>query len=217
MRSPHIGEYLCLRVLLPALLVVTAIANVVLRLLPPDVMAFRSWEAVTLFVTSIGPFATNKHYYNPAATGDLSGLANLPEFRRPHAEAFTTGAHGFRMYDPDVDRPPAALLFGDSFGAGASVSDEACLGARLSSVFKGPVFFAGYYGPAVAESLAGLPAAPLLIVQLSERYPIEDSLSTDSRSLTGFVKNLVPVQKPSRNRDNDYCILQEARSHIGNE
>jgi acetyltransferase AlgX (SGNH hydrolase-like protein) len=176
-----------LRFLIPGILLITGVANVALRLLPPDRLALRSWEAVTLFVTNTGPFAPGKHYVNHAATGDLGTLANLPQYRRPHSEVFTTGVHGYRGYEPGVDAPPAAILFGDSFGAGASLSDNDSLCARLRPIFGGPVFFAGYYSPHVPEILTELPRAPFVILQLSERYGLTDRAPAN----TDFIKTLL--------------------------
>jgi hypothetical protein len=156
-------------------------------------MALRSWEAVTLFVSKAGPFAPSKHYFNPVSTGDLGTLANLPRYRRPHPEVFTTGAQGYRGYEPGTDPAPAAILFGDSFGAGASVSDEDSLCARLSSVFGCPVFFAGYYVPNFAEKLKTLPRAPLIILQLSERYALSDSAPGDADGAEAAIKKLFPA------------------------
>jgi hypothetical protein len=184
---------MCLRVLIPAVLVITAIANVGLRFLPPEHMALRSWEAVTLFVKNAGPFAASKHYFNPASTGDLGTLANLPAYRRPHPEVFTTGEQGYRGYEPGKDPAPAAILFGDSFGAGASVSDSDSLCARLGPVFGGPVFFAGYYVPNFAEKLKSLPRTRLIILQLSERYALNDAAPGDADGAEGAIKRFFPA------------------------
>jgi len=185
-----------LRFLIPGILLITGIANVALRLLPPDRLALRSWEVVTLFVTNTGPFAPGKHYVNGAATGDLGTLANLPEYRHPHGEVFTTGVHGYRGYEPGVDAAPAAILFGDSFGAGASLSDDDSLCARLRSVFGGPVFFAGYYSPRVIEKLRDLPRAPYVILQLSERYVLTDPAPVNAGSIEGLIKTLFRDNSP---------------------
>ena len=186
-----------LRFIIPGILLITGLANVGLRLLPPDRLALRSWEVVTLFVTETGPFAPGKHYVNGAATGDLGTLANLPQYRRPHGEVFTTGAHGYRGYEPGVDAPPAAILFGDSFGAGASVSDDESLCARLQSVFGGPVFFAGYYSPRVPEKLRDLPRAPYVILQLSERYGLSEAAPANAGSGAGLIKTLFGDNSPA--------------------
>lgn len=180
-------QLLQLRFLIPGLLTLTGIANVGFRFLPPDHIALRSWEVVTLFLTSSGPFASNKHYVNSAAPGDLGTLANLPQFRYPHAETFTTGRHGYRGYEPDKDGPPAAILFGDSFGAGASLCDEDSLCARLGPVFGGPVFFAAYYSPKAVAKLAALPRAPYVILQLSERFTLSDAPS-GGQGVAGFIR-----------------------------
>lgn len=179
-----------LHIVIPAILVVTGVANIALRFLPPDRIALRSWEAVTLFVTKTGPFAAEKHYFNPGATGDLGTLANLPAYRCPHPETFTTGPHGYRRYEPGADPPAAAILFGDSFGAGASLTDGDDLCSRLTPVFGGPVFFAAYCAPNAVRTLRHLPKAPFVILQISERYPVNNTASADGRDLAGVIKRL---------------------------
>lgn len=179
-----------LRFLIPGILILTGIANVGLRFLPPEHLALRSWEAVTLFVTGAGPFAPNKHYVNAAAPGDLGTLANQPQYSHPHVESFTTGRQGYRGYDPDADGPPAAILFGDSFGAGGSLADEDSLCARLRPVFGGPVFFGAYYSPKLPAKLASLPRAPYVILQLSERYPVSDAPNV-AQGISGLIRRSV--------------------------
>ena len=185
--APFRSNLFSLRMLAPAILVLTGAANVCLRLLPPDFLAFRGWEAVTIFVTGIGPFAVNKRYYNPASTGDLAAMANLPKQRHPRPESFSTGPTGFRAYDAARNGSPSGLLLGDSFGAGAAVNDRAYLGARLSEMLAGPVFFAGYFGETSIDTLAALPYTPLVIVQLSERTT-EDT----STALERLLKKVLP-------------------------
>jgi hypothetical protein len=182
-----------LRSLIPGILIVSGLLNIGLRFLPPDYVALRSWEAVTMFVTSTGPFAPRKHYFNPAATGDLGTLANLPRYRTAHAELFSTGLHGYRDYEPGIDRAPAAIMFGDSFGAGASLSDSDYLCHVLEPVVGGPVVFGGYYYPSVADKLSALPKTRNVILQLSERYDLNDTQAAARQSPAGMVKRLVPA------------------------
>lgn len=179
-----------LRRLIPAVLVVSASVDALARLIPPDRLAVRAWEAVTLFVTRPGPFAPNKRYVNESAVGDLATLANLPSEIHPHSETFTTGPEGFRMYTVGRDAPPTALMVGDSFGAGAALDDADALGTRLSTVLGGPVVFAGFYYSAFQA--AGLVSAPLFIVQLSERNVLPPSFPESTDNGTGLLKAGVP-------------------------
>lgn len=178
-----------LRRLLPLILLCTGAASVFLRLLPTDFVSFRAWEAVTMFVTGQGPFAVNKHYNNPRATGDLPGIGNLPQYREPHPETFTTSALGFRIYDPQRDSPPAALLFGDSFGAGAGLSDAESLGAQLSRQRGAPVFFASHFKKSTLENLAALPRTPVAIIELSERMEGDEAAGIEEAVKKHLTRN----------------------------
>lgn len=184
-----------LRILIPLILLLTGTANALSRIvIPPGRLARRSWEAVTLFVSSIGPFAPSKHYVNPNAYGDLGTLANLPDLRIPHPETFTTGPQGFRAYDPISAPAPAAILFGDSFGAGASLTDEDYLCGRLANIFHGPVFFAAYYSPRSAAMLPALPKAPYVILQISERYGLNEN--GEDQGITASIKRVLAPGSP---------------------
>jgi hypothetical protein len=181
----------CFRRLIPAILALAAIVDVGLRVLPPDRLALRAWEAVTLFVTGPGPFALNKHYVNRAAIGDLATLANLPAEAHPHGETFTTGPEGFRTYAVGRDRPPAALMIGDSFGAGAALDDADALATRLGPVVGGPVVFASFYYSGV-QAVSVL-HAPLVIMQLSERNVLPPAFPEGDPDGRSLLRTAVPA------------------------
>src|SRR5450631_51734 len=111
--------------LIPVLLLATFIADVGLRFVSPQRVAFRAWEPASLYTTKEGWFAPNFHYENDRAYGDLANLGNLPAFRQYRPETFTTDEFGYRNppraggYDM-----PAAIVVGDSFTAGDGVSDD---------------------------------------------------------------------------------------------
>lgn len=124
-----------LRRLLPCILAMGFAADVGLRLVPPERFAFRAWEALTLRPTAEGPFAPGRAFHTDRAFGDLANIGNLPAYRRYRAETFTTDAHGFRVPGAVVPGPVRVVLFGDSYGAGAALSDEETFTAQLGTRF----------------------------------------------------------------------------------
>jgi hypothetical protein len=127
--------------LVPKVLLLFFLADLVLRFLPIDSLTFRGWEAMGRFPTGEGPFEPNKRYHKDRIFGDLSNIANVPALREYRSETFTTDALGFRN-PPDLcdSGPPAALLFGSSFSAGAGLSDEQTLSAQLSKRARRTVY-----------------------------------------------------------------------------
>jgi hypothetical protein len=164
-----------LGVLIPAVLLLTALADLGLRFAPPKLFAFRAWEAMMLFVTADGPFVPNQQYYYPHAFGDLPNLANLPAFRQYRREVFTTDAHGFRnRLGPGSGQPPPRIvLLGDSFAAGAGVADEDTLSEQLGRLQAAPVYNAALCAPDFAAIRACIGASGvshgLVIWQVSGR------------------------------------------------
>jgi SGNH hydrolase-like domain, acetyltransferase AlgX len=173
--------------LIPGLLALAALSDVALRFVPPRLVAFRSWEAMMLFVTGEGPFVRNQRYDNPRSFGDLANSGNLPGFRQYHREVFTTDAQGFRNQPLAWARPPEIVLFGDSFATGAGVSDEDTLSRQLDSLQTAQVFNAALC-PMAFDAIDACIAASrvangLVILQLSERYPIPEEPSRKTRSV----------------------------------
>ena len=60
--------------LITALLAATLVADLAVRRMPIERIAFRAWEAAQYGATSLGAFRPNFHYANPRVYGDLANL-----------------------------------------------------------------------------------------------------------------------------------------------
>ncbi|HVH31094.1 MAG TPA: hypothetical protein VNA31_05455 [bacterium] len=128
---------------IPHLLAGVALVGVVSRFLPIDSLTFRAWEALTRDRPPGMAFEPNRRYYNARASGDLAALGNLPTLRQYHSEQFTTDAFGFRNPPSILTEGVSAILAGDSFVAGAGVSDDETLSAQLTALTGCVVYNAG--------------------------------------------------------------------------
>ena len=127
-----------LRFLIPSLLLASLVANVALRFVPAQRVAFRAWEPAQLYATAEGWFAPNFHYANDRSYGDLPNLGNLPRFRQYRREVFTTDQFGYRNPpNQSSTDTPAAIVVGDSFAAGCGVSDWDTLSSQLTNGLSG--------------------------------------------------------------------------------
>jgi SGNH hydrolase-like domain, acetyltransferase AlgX len=128
--------------LLPCLLLLTLLADVGLRLLPVDRLAFRPWEAVRRFRPADEAFEPNRRLSMARSYGVLAAAGNLPALRQYRPETFTTDAYGYR--NPPVaglsGRPPEALLVGSSMATGVGNSDEDILSVQLGALAGRPVY-----------------------------------------------------------------------------
>jgi len=142
----RLGALLRLEVLAPAVLIVSAAAEVGLRCLPLDRLSFRSWEALRVGGED-GPFRPNHRYENPRAYGDLANMGNRPDLRQYHAELVVTDRYGFRN-PPGLAESGSVrvILTGSSFSAGTEVGEEETLAARLAEQLG-----VGVYNAALAE------------------------------------------------------------------
>jgi hypothetical protein len=135
--------------LLPTLLFLGTAGDLACRLVRPEAVAFRAWEAMTSRPSTTGPFRASARFETASAYGDLASAANLPALRHYHEERFTTDAHGFRNA-PGI-LPPAILLVGDSFGAGCGVNDEETLSAVMQKELDRAVYNAAGFAPSLDE------------------------------------------------------------------
>jgi hypothetical protein len=115
-----------------ALVALFGVADLITRGMPMNVFAFRAWEAMGYYHEPDTVFEAN-HRYDRISYGDLSNLANLPDYRVWRRETFTTDKLGFRNPPDLVDSGKVkAILIGDSFAAGSGVPDRQTLSAQLS-------------------------------------------------------------------------------------
>src|SRR5258708_32463879 len=118
--------------LAPAVILASLLLDLSLRFVPPTRVAFRAWEAMTVFTPPMGAFPPNTRYDNQKSYGDLANLGNLPDFRQYRHEIFTTDFRGFRNLPQfESNSRPDILLVGDSFGAGAGGTDMDSPSVRL--------------------------------------------------------------------------------------
>src|SRR5258708_8130839 len=96
---------------------------------------------MTVFTPPMGAFPPNTRYDNQKSYGDLANLGNLREFRQYRHEIFTTDFRGFRnLSQSESNSRPDILLVGDSFGAGAGVTDMDSPGVQLSAALHPNVY-----------------------------------------------------------------------------
>jgi len=154
-----------------------ALADVGARLIPPQYLAFRAWEAMAIYPYREGPF-TPLSVYDKNAYGDLANLANLPALRQYRQERFTTDEYGFRNPPGTAAQSASVLLLGDSFAAGSGLTDSDTLGAQLAKLSGLRVYnAAGVTRWSVVSRLLqrlGMKQG-LVIFEVSERFDLPDS------------------------------------------
>lgn len=126
----------------PLLIALCVVLDVATRFLPLDWFAFRAWEVVTSHRAPTGPFRASTRLELELSSGDLAALANAPAHRQYRRERFTTDAWGFRT-DGKARGPALGVVVGDSFVAGAGLSDDETLPAQLGERLGGQFLNAG--------------------------------------------------------------------------
>jgi hypothetical protein len=173
--STHSPQRVLLGRIAPAVVLICLVLDISLRFLPPRLITFRAWEAVTLFATGNGPFIPNVAYRNPRSSGDLANLANLPHLRQYREESFSADAAGYRNRGETPKPFSGILLVGDSFTAGSGVSDSLTLSQQLADV-SGRRVYNGAQTSNFWELLQHLQMTRGLVVwQQSERYALPTS------------------------------------------
>ncbi len=97
-------------------------------LVPARFFCYRAWECVLNPDELFQPWAR----WEGQATGDLSNMAGVPQLKRRHRQLFTTDEYGFRNPPGQLDRRPELVVVGDSFAAGAPVSNDELLEAMVA-------------------------------------------------------------------------------------
>ncbi len=134
-------RWLTLGTAVPLILAASVAAEIGMRAVSIERLAFRSTEAMRGPVPGAGPFVSGGRYWNDRAYGDLAALANLRRLRQYRREVFTTDAWGYRNVPaPPAASPPAAILLGDSFGVGAGTEDSQTLPAHLGQLWGRSVY-----------------------------------------------------------------------------
>lgn len=140
LNSPMTNRRLTVGVTMPLVLVLTVLAEIVLRAVPLERFAFRSLEALGSPDRSGGPFLPSREYTNERSYGDLAGLGNLRSLRQYRREIFTTDRWGYRNAEDRLGGPPAGILLGDSFGVAPGVEDSRTFAAVLSRLWGRRVY-----------------------------------------------------------------------------
>jgi hypothetical protein len=172
-RSTGLGALICL------ILLAAALADVGSRAIPAKFLAFRAWEAADLLPWREGGFTPNFVYQNPASYGDLASLYNLPGMREYRPERFTTDAQGFRN-PAGGPSAPNVVLFGDSFGAGAGLSDQDILSEQILRQGGGAIriFNAAHFSNNIDRMLALLDRLGfkngVIVFQISETFRVPE-------------------------------------------
>ena len=119
--------------LLPAVMVVTFVADIAMRFMPLDILAFRTWEAVLRESDEgLGPFKPNYVYMKRHTYGDLANLGNMASPRDYHDESSRMDGFGYRNSYPADQPHPGGLLIGDSFAVGGPVPQNMTLPEQLT-------------------------------------------------------------------------------------
>ena len=138
---------------IPRLLVAVCLVDIALRFVSIDPLTFRAWEALRRYRPLRAAFEPNRQYYNGQSYGDLAVMGNLRALRQYRTEVFTTDALGFRNPPDVLGDEVSAILAGDSFAAGAGVSDDETVSSRLSQLGRCVVYNAGSEAPGVGPDL----------------------------------------------------------------
>lgn len=129
-------RFMRLRLLLPAILAATFVADGATRAMPVTTWSFRAWEGLTANNMPTTPFEPLGRFDAPTSFGDLANMGNIQWMRVHRRETFSIDAYGFRN-PPGLAESGAVsvLLLGDSFAAGSGVSDELTLAGQLTSTW----------------------------------------------------------------------------------
>jgi hypothetical protein len=169
------------------LLLSSLLVDAGLRLLPVELLSFRTWEAATRYAPFDAPFEPNRQIRLSREHGDLSNLANLPALReyRP-GTTFSTDLHGFRNQAAIRSRGDlGAILIGDSFAVGGTVGDDDTLAVQLGRLADCPIYNAGGLDRSLRQH-------PDRIVSLARRLGISTGLVIDEYLEGGGVPGLSP-------------------------
>lgn len=183
----------CLNIgrLAPAMLVLIATAEIVLRFVPLRHFSYRAWEAMADNHVPGAPFCANQVYHSDRSYGDIASYYNLPQLRRYRSETFTTDAYGYRNQTaPTAGKAPEAILIGSSFSVGLGVNDDETLAAQLSRQTGCEIYNAGglSFGPEHHPDNIRALARRLHMTQGTVLYEVLNS--TDPFEDEGFIEFL---------------------------
>ena len=121
--------------LLPTVMLFLFLADIAMRFMPVDLLAFRTWEAVWRDSDEgLGPFRPNYLLVKRHSYGDLAALGNMTSPRDYHDEYFQVDRFGYRNTFPADQPHPDGLLIGDSFAVAATVPQNLTLSEQLTKL-----------------------------------------------------------------------------------
>ena len=121
--------------LLPAVMLLMFVADVAMRFMPVDLLAFRVWEAVGRGSDEgLGPYKPSYLLAKRHAYGDLANLGNMASPRDYHDEEFRVDNFGYRNAYPADQPHPGGLLIGDSFVVASAVPQNMTLPEQLTRI-----------------------------------------------------------------------------------
>lgn len=178
--------------LAPAIMVAGAAINFGLCFKPLDWLAFRGWEvAIPEHPTAIGPFEPNRAIHIKRGYGDLAAIGNIRDMRQYREEEFSVDEFGFRNASNPHSLNPAGFVVGDSFTAGAGISDADTLPAQLTA--DANEFF--YNAGALTASLTAAEAASS-ILHLTSGTVVYQLLERSARQAPPLVSELTADYHP---------------------
>ena len=141
-------------VIAPGILIATCLAEAVLRFMPAESFAYRTWELAIANKTPATAFRPLSRWVVRRAYGDLARMGSFITAREYHDEVFSTDALGFRN-PPGLlsNTTPKILLFGTSFSVGCGITDDETLSAFLQQRLQVPVYNAAAPGGSCDLSL----------------------------------------------------------------
>jgi putative iron-dependent peroxidase len=119
--------------LLPLIMLLLFLSDLVMRFMPVDIFAFRTWEAVWRESDyGLGPFKPNVVAIKRNAYGDLASAGNIASPRDYHDEEFRADKFGYRNSVLAEQLHPGGMVIGDSFIVGSSETQEWTLPEQLT-------------------------------------------------------------------------------------
>jgi len=190
----------------------------------PDWPYYRGWNATHQDsgpyapCGAPGPFFPDVRYEG-ACYGDLAFLTDLPAFRSPRPQVFTTDGYGYRNTPGSELGPWTVVAFGDSVMAGSGISDGQTLPARLAERLGTVVYNAGGADASIALAERRWIETPprVVIVESVERFLLADDATERLASLVpGSGPAAAPASGPPERRARGrWSRAYSAATHFG--
>jgi hypothetical protein len=183
---------------IPRVLLIIAILDVVLRMVPAGWRIYDVGEREVRYRIPGDAFERNLRLHS-VSFGDLVRIGNLSDGEELRSSEFTTDGLGFR--NTAVSRPVGGIIFGDSFAAGADRDDDT-LAVQLQNKIGCGVYNAYGRDPkfqrpdiTVVESVMGRVGMDrgFVIVEGVERLMFQKSIQEKGGSIRSYVPGISRV------------------------